>query len=248
MKTSLIIIFLSICLTVFAYARDSYLHIKVSDDIEIIKLSDHVFVHVSYAQMGNYGRIPSNGMIFVVGREALLFDTPVTDSLTKDLLNWLTDSLKVRIVGFVPNHWHDDCMGGLNYIHKIGIPSYANERTRAIAESKNLPIPQKGFIDSLILHLGDRIVVCKYYGPAHTVDNIVTWIPSEQILFGGCMVKEMKSTSLGNIADADLAAWPETIRRVIAAYPSARVVIPGHGSIGGTELLTHTLELLMKTK
>jgi hypothetical protein len=67
MKTSLIIIFLSVCLTVFAYARDSYLHIKVSDDIEIIKLSDHVFVHVSYAQMGDYGRVPSNGMIFVVG-------------------------------------------------------------------------------------------------------------------------------------------------------------------------------------
>ena len=248
MKTSLTIIFLSVCLTVFAYARDSYLHIKVSDDIELIKISDHVFAHVSYALMGNYGRIPSNGMIFVVGREALLFDTPVTDSLTKDLVNWIRDSLKVRIVGFVPNHWHVDCMGGLKYIQSIGIPSYANEKTRAIAESKNLPIPQKGFTDSLILHLGDRIAVCKYYGPAHTADNIVTWIPSEQVLFGGCMVKEMKSKNMGNIEDADHVAWPETIRRVIAAYPSARVVIPGHGSVGGTELLTHTLELLTKTK
>jgi metallo-beta-lactamase class B len=248
MKTSLIIIFLSVCLTVFAYARDSYLHIKVSDDIEIIKLSDHVFVHVSYAQMGDYGRVPSNGMIFVVGSQALLFDTPVTDSLTKDLVNWICDSLKVRIVGFVPNHWHVDCMGGLRYIHKIGIPSYANELTRVIAESKKLPVPEGGFTDSLVLHLGDRIAVCRYYGRAHTADNIVTWIPSEQILFGGCMVKEMKSTSLGNIADADLAAWPGTIRRVIAAYPSARVVIPGHGAVGGTELLNHTLELMTKTK
>jgi metallo-beta-lactamase class B len=248
MKTSLIIIFLSVCLTVFAYARDSYLHIKVSDDIEIIKLSDHVFVHVSYAQMGNYGRVPSNGMIFVVGREALLFDTPVTDSLTKYLVSWISDSLKVRIVGFVPNHWHDDCMGGLNYIHKIGIPSYANELTREIAKSKNLPVPDHGFTDSLVLHLGGRIAVCRYYGRAHTADNIVTWLPSEQVLFGGCMVKEMKSTSLGNIADADLAAWPGTIRRVIAAYPSARVVIPGHGAVGGTELLNHTLELMTKTK
>jgi metallo-beta-lactamase class B len=139
-------------------------------------------------------------------------------------------------------------MGGLNYIHKIGIPSYANELTRVIAKSKNLPVPDHGFTDSLVLHLGDRIAVCRYYGRAHTADNIVTWIPSEQILFGGCMVKEMKSTSLGNIADADLAAWPGTIRRVIAAYPSARVVIPGHGAVGGTELLNHTLELMTKTK
>ena len=248
MKTSLIILFLSVCLTACAYAHDSYSHIKVSDDIEIIKISDHVFAHVSYALMGNYGRVPSNGMIFVAGKEALLFDTPVNDSLTKDLVRWITDSLKVRIVGFVTNHWHIDCMGGLNYIHSLGIPSYANEKTRAIAESKNLPIPQKGFTDSLILHLGDRVVICKYYGPAHTIDNIVTWIPSEQILFGGCMVKELKSMTLGNIEDADLPAWPETIRRVIYAYPSARVVIPGHGSVGGTELLDHTLELLTKTK
>ena len=186
--------------------------------------------------MGKWGMVSSNGMIYVSGKEALLFDTPVTDSLTKDLVNWITDSLKVRIVGFVPNHWHDDCMGGLNYIHKMRIPSYANGKTRTIAEIKNLPVPHYGFTDSLILHLGDRIAVCKYYGPAHTVDNIVTWIPSEQILFGGCMVKEMKSEYLGNIEDADLDAWPETIRRVIAAYSSARVVIPGHGAVGGTEL------------
>jgi metallo-beta-lactamase class B len=248
MKISLIILFLSVYFTACASARDSYSHIKVTDDIEIIKISDHVFVHVSYAVIGNYGRIPSNGMIFVVGNQALLFDTPVTDSLTKDLMRWITDSLKVRVVGFVPNHWHIDCMGGLKYIHSLGIPSYANEKTRAIAESKNLPVPQTGFTDSLILHLGDRIAVCKYYGPAHTVDNIVTWIPSEHVLFGGCMVKEMKSMTLGNIEDADLTAWPETIRRVIAAYPSARVVIPGHGDVGGTELLNHTLELLTKAK
>ncbi|MFZ1976833.1 MAG: subclass B1 metallo-beta-lactamase [Bacteroidota bacterium] len=203
MKLAEVLIF-SVCLSVSIYSQNQFLHIKISSDIEIIKISDHVFVHVSLAQMGKWGIVSSNGMIYVSGKEALLFDTPVTDSLTKDLVNWITDSLKVRIVGFVPNHWHDDCMGGLNYIHKMRIPSYANEKTRTIAEIKNLPVPHYGFTDSLILHLGERIAVCKYYGPAHTADNIVTWIPSEQILFGGCMVKEMKSENLGNIEDADL--------------------------------------------
>jgi metallo-beta-lactamase class B len=73
-----------------------------------------------------WGRIGSNGLIYTINGEALLFDTPMTDSLTKQLVSWITYSLKVRIVGFVPNYWHDDCMGGLNYINSIGIPSYAN--------------------------------------------------------------------------------------------------------------------------
>jgi metallo-beta-lactamase class B len=139
-------------------------------------------------------------------------------------------------------------MGGLNYLNSIGIHSYANEKTIAIAKSKSLPVPQHGFVDSLTLHLSNQTVVCKYYGPAHTIDNIVTWIPSERILFGGCMVKELKSETLGNIADADLTEWPKTIARVIASYKSANIIIPGHGAYGRQELLKHTLDLLTKTK
>lgn len=62
------------------------------------------------------------------------------------------------------------------------------------------------------------------------------------------MVKDLKSQTLGNIADADLAEWPNTIGRVIAAYPSANFVVPGHGAVGGTELLKHTEELLTKSR
>jgi metallo-beta-lactamase class B len=218
MRTSKAIIIFIICLTAPAISQGTFHHIKVSEDIDIIQISAHSYVHVSYTQIPGFGRIGSNGFIFTDNGEALLFDTPMNDSLTKQLVDWIKDSLKVRIVGFVPNHWHDDCMGGLNYLNSIGIPSYANKKTIAIAKTKNLPIPQHGFVDSLVLHLGNKTVICKYYGPAHTPDNIVTWIPSESILFGGCMVKELKSESLGNIADADLTEWPKTIARVIADY------------------------------
>jgi metallo-beta-lactamase class B len=248
MRTSLTIAISIMCLTVPAFSQGTFHNIKVSEDIDVIQLSTNSYVHVSYTQLPGFGRIGSNGFIFTNNGEALLFDTPMNDSLTMQLVDWIKDSLKVRIIGFVPNHWHADCMGGLNYLNSIGIPSYANEKTIAISKSKNLPIPQHGFVDSLVLHLGNQTVICKYYGPAHTIDNIVTWIPSERILFGGCMVKDLKSETLGNIADADLIEWPKTIARVIADYSSANIVIPGHGAFGGQELLTHTLDLLTKTK
>jgi metallo-beta-lactamase class B len=221
-------------------------HHTVSEDIEIVQVSKHVYVHVSYADAPGFGRVASNGALFVDGSESLLFDTPMTDSLTARLVRWITDSLHTRIIGFVPNHWHDDCMGGLNYIHNAGIPSYANDMTIAIAKSQNLPLPRLGFSDSLRLQLGGEMVVCKYYGPAHSKDNIVVWMPTDSVLFAGCMAKELRSKTLGNLSDADLAGWPGTIARVIAAFPDAKVVVPGHGAFGGRELLTHTLELLKK--
>jgi metallo-beta-lactamase class B len=60
------------------------------------------------------------------------------------------------------------------------------------------------------------------------------------------MVKEMRSTGLGNLSDADVKAWPSTIQKVIDKFPSAEVVIPGHGQYGGKELLIHAQELLSK--
>jgi metallo-beta-lactamase class B len=248
MRTLLTTIVFVICLTIQAKSQVGYLDIHISKDIEVIQISQHTYVHVSYTQMPEFGRIGSNGLIYTNNGQALLFDTPTNDSLTEQLVTWMKDSLKVNLVGFVPHHWHADCMGGLSYLNNLGIPTYGNEKTIAIAKSKDLPVPQYGFTDSLVLRLGSQKIICKYFGPGHTTDNIVTWIPSERILFGGCMVKELKSETLGNTADANLTEWPKTLNRVIAAFSSADIVIPGHGAFGGPELLTHTLELLTKSK
>ncbi len=172
-----------------------------------------------------------------------MFDTPVDDSLTKTLVSWIQDTMGIKIVAFVPNHWHSDCMGGLAYLESIGIESHANRKTIAIAEVNHLPVPAHAFADSLTLSLGDKEIFCYYPGPAHTLDNIVIWIPSERILFAGCMVKEMRATSLGNTADGDLAAYPHTIRKVLKKFGNADFVIPGHGQYGGVELLEHTMAL-----
>jgi metallo-beta-lactamase class B len=228
------------------FSQTNYPTIKVSPDIELIKLSDNAFVHVSYSELPKYGRFASNGLILINGGEAFLFDTPMTDSLTKDLVSWIKDSLKVKLVGFMPNHWHADCMGGLGYLQSIGIKSYANRMTIDIAKSKKLPVPAHGFKDSLQIPLGDKTIQCYYLGAAHSLDNIVVWLPSERMLFAGCMVKSLDSKNLGNIADGDLAAYPKTIDKVIKKFPDAKIVIPGHGSIGGLDLLHHTKKLAEK--
>ena len=246
MKKLLLLIILEICLVKLSFAQNQYQKFQVSEDIEIIKINDNAYVHVSYAEVSGWGRVASNGLIYLNNGEAALFDTPMTDSLTKDLMDWISSKLKAKVTLFVPNHWHRDCIGGLAYLNSLGIESYANEITVEIAKSKNLPITTHGFRDSLALSLGDKKIFCEFLGAAHAIDNIVIWLPSEKILFAGCMAKEVGSKNLGNTADADLTAYPETIKKVLNKYRNAEIVIPGHGEFGGIEILKHTLELSSK--
>lgn len=218
--------------------------LRISKDLELIKISGNAYIHVSFADVPGYGRVSANGLIFINNHNAFLFDTPWTDSLTEDLVSYLKDSMHLRISGFIPNHWHADCMGGLSYLQSQKIVSYANQMTIDIARRKNLPVPAHGFKDSIMLYLDNKVIRCYFLGAAHSLDNVVVWIPSEKILFPGCMIKSLKSTDLGNIADGDLKAYPGTIDKVIKKFSTAKIVIPGHGQFGGLDLLEHTKDLL----
>lgn len=244
----MIVLLLCLLFTDYTFSQKQFQRIAVSKDIEVVKITENVFVHVSYSTIENYGRVASNGIILIDKGKAALFDTPMTNELTKELVEWITDSLKCNITMFVPNHWHSDCMGGLEYLHNLGIESYANEMTLKIAGSKKLPVPKHGFKDSTTLYLGTTKIFCEYLGAAHSIDNIVVWIPSEKVLFPGCIAKELNSKNLGNTADGDLKVYPVTVKKILEKYKDAKFVIPGHGNLGGVELLEHTLDLAKRKK
>lgn len=218
--------------------------IRVADDLKLVKISENVYVHISYKNIPEFGGvIPANGVVYINRKEAFLFDTPWTEDQTVMLVAYLKRSMHLRMVGFIPNHWHEDCIAGLDYLKKSGVPSYANEQTIKLALAHKYPVPEHAFTDSLLLKMGGKPIWCYYLGGAHSTDNIVVWLPSEQVLFAGCMVKELKSSNLGNTADGDLKAYPTTISRLLAKFPAAKIVIPGHGAWGGVELIRHTLQL-----
>lgn len=225
------------------YQLQSQDTISISADLELIRISNNSFVHVSYSEVPGYGRVAANGLIFIEGHKAFLFDSPWDDTLTEILVTYLEEETGLKIKGFVPNHWHDDCMGGLGYLKSRKIISYADSLTLLLARENKLHVPDHGFKDSLILRLGRKEIRCYFPGAAHSTDNIVVWIPSEKILFPGCICKSADSQNLGNTTEGDLAAYPATVEWIIRKFPDVNTVIPGHGAFGGPELLTHTLAL-----
>jgi metallo-beta-lactamase class B len=239
-----ILISLSISLiSCFGWAQSVFKSMRVSADVELIQISSNAYLHVSYINSSQYGRIGANGLIVVDKGEALLFDTPWNVDQTNDLVNWLADSMQVQITGFVANHWHEDCMGGVEVLKQRNVKTYAHQLTVDIAKERGLPVSEYPFSGRLELKLGEIVVECYFLGAAHSMDNIVVWVPSQKILFAGCMVKGLNSVDLGNTVDGDLNAYPSTIKLLMEKFPDAKVVIPGHGGLGGFELLDHTLKL-----
>jgi len=223
-------------------------HIRVNPDIELIKISENYYVHTSWFDFPGVGRFPSNGLIFVRNGKALLIDTLNTNEQTLVLLNFLQDTIKAEVTKVIVGHFHSDCMGGLSILHEKGVESVAYAETLQICKSQNLPIPQSSFADAMAINFQGETVICRYFGAGHTVDNILVYFPASQILFGGCLIKSLGSKGLGNTKDAKIEDWDKTVLKVKTAYPSIKLVIPGHGAFGDIGLLDHTITLVKDHK
>lgn len=213
-----------------------------SETLKIIPVTKNSFVHVSYLETDNYGKVACNGLIYMNEEQAVVFDSPVDDTTSEELIRWINNTKKHKIMAVVINHFHDDCLGGLAPFHRRNIPSYANEKTIVLAKKEGNQVPKVGFDSKQELTVGNRKISNKYIGEAHTKDNIVSYIPSEKLLFGGCMVKSLDATK-GYLGDANESEWSMTIEKIKQTYPDTKIVIPGHGDFGGTELLDYTAKL-----
>ena len=216
-----------------------------SDQLVITRLTDHTYLHTSYLQTDSWGKVECNGMIVANDQEAMVLDTPVDDKSSNELIEWIGLTLHCKLVGVVPTHFHEDCLGGLNAFHELDIPSYANVKTIELAQSKGYALPENGFTDSLSLKVGTTRVYLNFPGEGHTRDNIVAYFPVDDVLFGGCLIKTLKAGK-GNLEDANLETWSESVEKVASTYPNVRIVIPGHGKTGGKELLEYTETLFKK--
>ena len=152
----------------------------------------------------------------------------------------MENNLDCKIKAIIPTHFHEDCLGGLDAFHKHGIASYANNKTINLARSNNLAVPQKGFNNLLQLKVGNKKVLAEFFSEGHTKDNVIGYFPDEKVMFGGCLIKEL-GVGKGNLNDANVNEWSNTVAKLKIKYPDTKIVIPGHGKPGGTELLNYTI-------
>ncbi|GMQ60730.1 BcII family subclass B1 metallo-beta-lactamase [Vallitalea sediminicola] len=104
-----------------------------------------------------------------------------------------------------------------------------------------------GIDEEIELNFGDEKLILYYPEESHSPDNIVVYYPRKKVLFGGCMVKSVKSKNLGNTADANIERWLESIKKLKIRFDekSVDVIIPGHGEASNCSSL-ETTEILLE--
>jgi len=213
---------------------------RMDKNIGITRLTDHAYLIQSSFSCN--GSLDCNHLLVIDDKDLVLVNTPVNDSLTAILLTCIKKKFNRKVTKVIVSHFHEDSSGGLQETSKQGITSYGLNKTRELLKSRNKNIDII-FKDSLKIPLQTSEIQLFYFGAGHSVDNIVTWIPREKILFGGCLLKSTSVRDKGNINDADIAAWPITVRKVKTRFRDAKIVIPGHSTIGDSTIFDHTIRI-----
>jgi metallo-beta-lactamase class B len=213
-----------------------------SGNLTITQIAKNSFEHTSFLQTHDFGNVPCNGLIVRNGNEVIVFDTPTNDSASEELIKWIKETLHCKINAVIPTHFHDDCLGGLKAFHKNEIPSYAYFKTIEFAKKNNFVVPKNSFRDSLILKVGNENIIAKFFGEGHTKDNVVGYFAGDNIMFGGCLIKELNAGK-GYLGDANVADWSATVEKVKKDYPDVKIIVPGHGQYGNKKLLDYTIKL-----
>jgi metallo-beta-lactamase class B len=218
--------------------------ISISENLQIVKLKEDFYQYTSFKVIETYGKIGGNGLVVLSDSGAVIIDTPWDNELSMLLINYVENELNSKIKIVVVTHSHDDCAGGLQVFYEKGIKSIGHLITRQKLLDGNNAYPEEIFSDTLSFLLGDKFFELYYPGAGHAIDNITVWVKPDKVLFGGCLIKALENSSIGNITDADLKEWPLSIKRVLQKYYDAEIVIPGHGMAGSKNLLEHSLILL----
>jgi metallo-beta-lactamase class B len=210
--------------------------------LEVEQITPHTFVHRSFLQTDDFGKVSCNGLLIQVGEEVMIFDSPTANESSQELIHWVQQELESKLVAIVPTHFHSDCLGGLQAFHEAGIPSHALDLTLELASASKATVPQHGFTQATQFLIGGKEVWVSFFGEGHTRDNVVGYFSQDHVLFGGCLIKEMNANK-GYLGDANVEAWYKTVQQVKDAFPLVNWVVPGHGKVGDASLLDYTIRI-----
>jgi len=237
--------------------------IKLADDLYLRQIGDGAYVIThSYPW-------PANSLLVEMAAGTLVWaGSTYTPEAARMVLDWAQQQFGQRPIVAIDTGYHVDNLGGNQALLEAGFPVYGSDLTVQLLQTKNEQFrqlmlnmigdeqspyyiayekmeffpPDQVFPieEGLTLTFAGEQVQVYYPGPSQAPDKLVVYFPARKLLFGSCMV--LGGDQIGNTADADLANWPEAIRKL--EQFDVEVVVPGHGDRLDPGLIQHTLDLL----
>jgi cyclase len=100
-----------------------------------------------------------------------------------------------------------------------------------LVDGYSVRLPQLVYSERLDLYLGDEVLELSFH-PGHTANNTVAYLPSQRVVFTG---DNVCSAGLPSFQDSTLSEWFDALDFIESL--DADVVVPGHGDVGGPELI-----------
>ena len=226
--------------------------VTLSDELSIEEIVQDAFlVTHSFPWSGN------SLVVKLEGDHLLWIDTPYTPDATAQALNWFYNRFgnQMKMIE-INTGFHIDNLGGNQELKKRKIPIYRSNLTCRLLKKQSKATMAKmdtwlkdpkykkyrniyrdivfteptnifDIKDKLIIMLETENVEVFFPGPTHTYDNLVVYIPSKEILFGGCMVLSAEANKLGFIDDGNVNEWAKSITNVKTQYKDIKTVVPG---------------------
>ncbi|AEI50718.1 subclass B1 metallo-beta-lactamase [Runella slithyformis] len=211
--------------------------------VEITSLVPNHYVHTTYQLIQN-NPFPSNGLIVSTSVGIVLVDTGWGLEQTEKLLAQIEQKLKQKVVLCIVTHAHEDRIGGVKAFQQRGIKIIGTPLTAQKTVAQGLPAPEGILPQDTTFRVGDTTIQTYFPGAGHTDDNIVIYFPNSKVLVGGCLIKSYVAMGIGNIADANLKTWKQSVNNVRNKFPNAEFVIPGHEKWDNLTSFSRTIELV----
>jgi glyoxylase-like metal-dependent hydrolase (beta-lactamase superfamily II) len=215
--------------------------IQTRPALTVTHLTGNFYIYTTYV-----AGFPANGMYLVTDKGVVVIDSPYDTTQFQPLLDTIQRRHHQPVVSCIATHFHEDRTGALEFFRAHGVKTYTSRRTDEYSRQAGQKRAEFLFDQDTSFTVGGYSFQTYFPGEGHTKDNIVLWFGRDRVLYGGCLVKSTEAVDMGNLRDANVTAYPETIRRVQQRFPDAAFVIPGHQRWDDTKALQHSLDLLQR--
>jgi cyclase len=124
-------------------------------------------------------------------------------------------------------------VGVLDELRKSGAAAWElSAKTRPDVAASRLRLPSLLYEHTLVFDDGHHRAELLWPGVAHTRGDTLIWLPKEKILFTGDVCV---NGSYNYVHDSDIGEWINALER--AKKLGAEKVCPGHGPMGGPEVI-----------
>lgn len=227
-------------------------HAHALPESEVVEVSDGVF---AYIQPDGSWMINNTG--FLVGRDGVsAIDSCATERRTRAFLDAINRITPAPVRTLVNTHHHPDHTAGNGLfpgasivahdqarpeMRALGLPHNSGVWTDVDYGDLELVLPFLTFADRMTLWTDDLWCELRFAGgPAHTTNDIVVWLPDRSVLFAGDLLFNggtpflLSGSVLGAIDVLEGFLHPL----------GARTIVPGHGPVGGPEMIDQVLGYL----